>query len=348
MSFRDDKIEKISYNLPVVNLLNRINEYKGKQELYKHQSPELLDALLQVAKIQSVESSNRIEGIFAEDKRISLLVKEKVEPRNRDEAEIAGYRDCLELIHASATHMPIKPHIIQQVHRTMMALSTGTGGNWKSVDNFIRETLPSGEQVVRFIPVPAWKTQDAMEELCQLYLEKKDKGQVPSLVLDALFVLDFLSVHPFSDGNGRMARLLTLWVLYLGGFEVGRYISLEKLVEQLKEQYYKTLQQSSQGWHDGEHDVAPWLEYYLTIVLRAYQKFDEHVGTISTRSRGWKKKKIESVVDSFIADFTIADLLDRCPGIARPTVTRTLSQLSQQGVIECVELGRNARWRKLK
>jgi Fic family protein len=348
MSFRNGKIEKITYNLTIVNLLQRINEYKGKQELYKLQSPEILDALLQVAKIQSAESSNRIEGIFADDKRIALLVQEKVEPRNRDEAEIAGYRDCLELIHASAEHMPMNPKVIQQVHRILMAISTGAGGNWKSVDNYIRETLPSGEQVVRFVPVPAWKTPDAMEELCQLYLEQKDKGLVPFLVLDAMFVLDFLSIHPFSDGNGRMARLITLWALYQGGFEVGRYISLEKLVEQTKDQYYKTLQQSSQGWHEGNHDVIPWLEYYLTIILRAYQKFEENVGNISTKSRGWKKKKIESVIESFVVDFTISDLLEKCPGIARPTITRTLNELSRQGIIECVERGRNARWRKLK
>ena len=348
MSFRNEKIEKISYGLTIVNLLQRINEYKGKQELYKMQSPELLDALLQVAKIQSAESSNRIEGIFADDKRIALLVKEKVEPRNRDEAEIAGYRDCLELIHASAEHMQLRPKVIQQVHRMMMHLSTGHGGNWKSVDNHIRETLPSGEQVVRFVPTPAWQTPEAMEELCQLYQEKRDKGQVPSLVLDALFVFDFLSIHPFADGNGRMARLLTLWALYQGGYEVGRYISLEKLVEQSKDQYYKTLQQSSQNWHEGNHDVSPWLEYYLTIVLRSYQKFEENVGGISTKSRGWKKKKIESVVENFIADFAISDLLERCPGIARPTITRTLNELRKQGIIECVEHGRNARWRKLK
>lgn len=348
MSFRNNKIENISYNLTIVNLLQRINEYKGKQGLFKIQSPEILDALLQVAKIQSAESSNRIEGIFADDKRIALLVKEKVEPRSRDEAEIAGYRDCLDLIHASAEHMTLNPKIILQVHRLLMAISTGAGGHWKSADNFIRETLPTGEQIVRFIPVSAWKTPEAMEELCQLYLEKRDKGLVPSLVLDALFVLDFLSVHPFSDGNGRMARLITLWALYQGGFEVGRYISLEKLVEQSKEQYYKTLQQSSQGWHEGNHDITPWLEYFLTIILKAYQKFEENVGNISTKSRGWKTRKIETVVDSFIADFTISDLLDKCPGIARPTITRTLNELSKQGVIECVERGRNARWRKKK
>jgi Fic family protein len=338
-------LEQARWPNSMIRLLSKIDEYKGKQELYKLQAPEILEALKELAVIQSTESSNRIEGIFASNKRIQALVKDKVTPRDRSEAEIAGYRDVLQLIHSSPQHISIQPSVILQFHRDLMKYATNAGGKWKQVDNEITETLPGGETFVRFKPVPAWRTPDAMQELTDSFSKAMDKGEIHDLSLIAVYILDFLSIHPFADGNGRMARLLTLLLLYRSGYEVGRYISLERIVEETKEQYYDTLYRSSQGWHEGKHDILPWTEYFLTVVLKAYMQFEERTGTIQ-RSRGWKAEKVRAVVQNMIADFTIADIQERCPGVSRPTIQKVLNQMSQNDEIVCIEYGRHARWKK--
>lgn len=348
MSFRMEKLEKLLLPASTIRLLGRVHEYKGKQDLYKRQTPEVLEALQKTAMIQSAESSNRIEGIIVSDKRIASLIREKSEPQNRSEAEVAGYRDVLEVIHNSAPYMALSSSLLLQLHRDLLQLATGTGGKWKTTDNEIRETLTSGEQRIRFKPVPAWHTAEAMDELIALFREKKEKGYVDDLLLIAAFVLDFLSIHPFMDGNGRMARLLSLILLYQSEYEVGRYISLEKLIEESKEQYYETLYKSSQKWHDGDHDLLPWLEYFMMIMLKAYQRFEERVGTVSEPHRGRKKQHIQKVVQQMIGTFTIADIEERCPGTSRPTISRVLNELSRNGVVTCIEKGRNAKWVKMK
>ena len=349
MSFRNQKIEQMSWPNDTMQLLGRIQEYKGKQTLYERQSPEILKALKDTAIVHSTESSNRIEGIVVSSKRLTSIVKHNAHPQNRSEAEVAGYRDVLSTIHTSAQYMALKSGIILQLHRDLMQYATGSGGKFKVSDNTITETLPTGEERVRFVPVPAWQTPGAIEELIVAYQKEKDKGLVNDLILIGTFILDFLSIHPFSDGNGRMARLLTLLLLYQTGYEVGRYISLEKVVEETKDQYYQTLEQSSAGWHEGIHDLLPWINYFLIMLLKAYQKFEERVGETADaiRTKGWKTEKVKDVVERMIADFTFLDIEERCPGISRPTIQGILNQLSKSGVIECIERGRNARWRKL-
>jgi len=222
-------------------------------------------------------------------------------------------------------------------------------GNLRLITTEIKETLPSGEEMIRFTPVPVWQTPSAMDELIISFSKEKEKGLINELILIGTVILDFLCIHPFPDGNGRMARLLTLLLLYHTGYEVGRYISLEKIVEETKDQYYETLQLSSKGWHEGTHDLLPWINYFLVILLKAYQKFEERVGETSDtlRQKGWKAVKVKDVVNHMIADFTFLDVQERCPGISRPTIQRILNELSQSGIIECIERGRNARWRKL-
>jgi Fic family protein len=239
--------------------------------------------------------------------------------------------------------------MIQQLHRDLMAYAGASGGGkWKSADNVIEETVPSGDQRVRFVPTPAWKTPDAMESLCRKFEVSRDLGKLPDVILIAIFNLDFLCIHPFPDGNGRMARLLTLLLLYQGGYSVGRYVSLEKVIEETKEQYYDTLYQSSQGWHEGNQDVLPWVEYFLTVILRAYRRFEERIGDVEhTQKRGWKQRRVREVIQGFVADFRISDVEERCPGVSRATVTKMLSDLSKDGLIECVERGRNAKWVKV-
>ncbi len=348
MSFRNERLENMLFPNKITRLIGRIHEYKGKQDLFKKQTPEVLEALKRVAMIQSAESSNRIEGIVVSEKRIESLVQDKAEPKNRSEAEVAGYRDVLETIHTSFEYMSVKPSLILQFHRDLMKLATGSGGKWKVSDNEIRETLPTGEVRIRFVPVPAWQTPEAVEELTNQFKEKRESGYVDDLVLIAAFVLDFLSIHPFGDGNGRMARLLTLLLLYQSGYEVGRYISLEKVIEETKEQYYETLYMSSQNWHEGEHHLLSWIEYFLTVVLKAYQRFEERVGTVTDSQKGWKKERIETVIKSLKGEFTIADIEELCPGISRPTISRTLNEMSRKHVITCTERGRNAKWVKVE
>lgn len=346
MSFRNGYLQKQAWPNHILQLISRIQEYKGKQDLYRRQLPEILDGLRQAAIIQSVESSNRLEGIVVSGKRIPLIVKEKAAPKNRSESEVAGYRDVLEMIHESAPYMNLSTGLVLQMHGVLMRYVTEAGGRWKSVDNYIKETLPSGEERIRFVPVPAWQTPDAMQELVTCYKEEIDKGYVNDLILIAAFVLDFLSIHPFSDGNGRMARLLTLLLLYQSGYEVGRYISLEKNVEDSKEQYYDTLYRSSIHWHQGQHDIKPWLEYFLNVVLKAYQRLEERIGNVETPRRGWKKEHVKQIIMRLPDTFTYADVAERCPGISHSTISRVLNELGKQGFIACIERGPGARYVK--
>lgn len=345
-SFRNNKLEELKYSATTAVLLTRISTLKGQQILFERQAPEVLEELRKIAVIQSTEASNSIEGIFVSDARLKKLMDEKVTPENRSEAEIAGYRDVLETIHISSDGIQVNPNIIQQLHQYLMKYSTTSGGKWKSTDNIIEENLPSGEKIIRFKPVEAWRTPDAMTELCDLYNKKKDQGKIPELVLIAAFILDFLSIHPFSDGNGRMARLLTLLLLYHFDYQAGKFISIERVIEETKEQYYETLYISSQGWHEGEHDLIPWIDYLLTVILKSYTLFAERVGTVKEYKRGWKEEHIRNMVTQTIGDLKVSQLEEKCPGISRATIQRVLKKLQDEGILECLGVGRNAKWRK--
>lgn len=345
ITFKTNRVENMAWNNTIIQMLIRLGEYKGKQALYFQQSPEILTALKNVAIVQSTESSNRIEKIVVTSKRLELLVREKVTPQDRSESEIAGYRDVLEIIHSSAEHMRLNNGLIMQVHRDLMQYATGAGGRWKAADNDITEELSNGEVFIRFKPVPPFQVDAMMQDLNSGFQKKRDYGGVSDLILIAIYVLDFLSVHPFSDGNGRMARLLTLLLLYQAGYEVGRYVSLEKIIEESKEQYYDTLYQSSVDWHEGKNNLLPWIEYFLSVMIKAYQRFEERVGSLD-RGRGWKARQVETIIKHMMADFTVSDIVDRCPGIAGPTIRQVLNKLSRDGQIESITMGRNARWRK--
>lgn len=347
-SFRDSYMKKLTYDARLTNMIARVSLFKGKEQLYTEQLPEVLEHLKRVAIIQSTESSNRIEGITLPSGRLEKLLRERLDPKNRSEAEIAGYREVLDQIHSSAKDIPLKPGVILQFHRDLTKLWTHSGGRWKGSNNEITETRPDGQIFVRFTPVDFSVTPEAVEELCKKFLVERDKGEIHELVLIAAFALDFLCIHPFADGNGRMVRLLTLLLLYQSGFIVGRYISIEKIVEDTKEQYYDTLYRSSQGWHDGEHDVRPWLEYFLTVMLMAYNRFEERVDMDRKPKKNWKSERVKAVIEHLLKEeFTLAEIEEKCPGVRRPTINKVLNDLKNHGKIECVELGRNARWKKL-
>ncbi|MCW5318396.1 cell filamentation protein Fic [Nostoc sp. KVJ3] len=345
-SFELGFIESRQITQNLLRTIRLIGEYKGKQELFKEQSPQVLETLRLAAIIQSTESSNRIEGITAPLERIKELVAEKTTPRDRSEQEIAGYRDVLTTIHTSYAHIPFTPGVVLQLHRDLYQFAVVEGGRWKSVDNEISEIHPDGTVRVRFQPVPAYATPAAMESLHERFNTLWQLDEIEPLLLIPTYVLDFLCIHPFSDGNGRMARLLTLLLLYKAGYEVGRFISLERIVERTKESYYDTLYQSSQNWHLGHHSLLPWWEYFFgVLVLSAYREFEQRVGLV-TNAKGAKTAMVLDAISNMPFDFSIKDLQSQCPTVGIDLIRRILRLERTEGRLECLGRGPDARWQK--
>ena len=345
-SFKSDFLEKQPISHSFLRTIRLLGEYRGKEALFMQQTPQVLESLRQIAIIQSTESSNRIEGINAPSDRIKKLVEHKTTPQNRSEQEIAGYRDALATIHANHANMPFTVGIVLQLHRDLYQFVAQQGGRWKMTDNEISETRADGTKITRFRPTPAHQTPDAMDRLHTLFREQWEQGEIDPLVLIPAYVFDFLCIHPFTDGNGRMARLLTLLLLYQAGFEVGRYISLEHMVERQREGYYDSLYKSSQGWHEGKHSLLPWWEYFLGVMLLgAYREFEHRTGEL-TSAYGAKTEMVMTAFQKLPATFRYADLAQACPNVSRPTIKRVLLQLRQEGRVECVRSGRDAVWEK--
>jgi Fic family protein len=346
-SFAAGVFQRQQISLSLLQAIRRVGEYKGKQDLFKEQAPQLLESLRQAAVIQSTESSNRIEGVIAPSKTIKQLVQGKIRPANRSEQEIAGYRDVLTTIHASFAHMPFTVNLVLQLHRDLYSFTSSPGGTWKLSDNAITEKLPDGTERIRFQPTPAFRTPAAMEELHARFNELWDDQVVDRLLLIPTYILDFLSIHPFRDGNGRIARLLAILLLYKAGYEVGRYISLEKVVEDTREGYYDTLYRSSQDWHDSAHDLRPFWEYFIGVVLlRAYTIFQERVGTVIS-SKGAKRELILDAITRLPDQFRYGDVERACPGVSRPTIARALRELRDMEAIQLMKGGRDAVWEKV-
>lgn len=323
----------------IVQMIASIHEHKGKQELFLEANVDELKALLEVAKIQSTGASNRIEGIFTSDKRLEELVHQKAEPKNRSEQEIAGYREVLATIHESYEYINPRPNIILQLHRDLYSYSEGEqGGSYKNADNVIAETDGEGKQKARFIPVPALQTADAMDELCDCFIKAWEENRIDKLILIPMFILDFLCIHPFKDGNGRMSRLLTLLLFYRAGYIVGKYISMEMLIEKTKETYYEALQDSSLGWHEEKNSYEPFLKYYLGITLKAYTEFEGRVEHLKTRSLS-KSERVKMVIDHKVGKITKKEIMDQCPDISKITIERTLADLVKNGYIAKVGSG---------
>ena len=320
----------------IVALLTQIHEFKGEQNLFVEANSDTLTQLVEVAKIQSTEASNKIEGIYTSDERLKKIVLDKTTPRTRNEQEIAGYRDVLATIHESYEYIPLRPTMILQLHRDLYKFSgMSIGGNYKNSDNVIAETDSAGNRFVRFQPVPAWEAPEAIDFACKAYDEAVQSGADPLLVIP-MFILDFLCIHPFNDGNGRMSRLLTLLLLYRSGYIVGKYISIEKVIEQSKETYYETLQQSSVGWHENQNDYAPFVRYILGVIVAAYRDFSSRVQVLVTSGMS-KPDRIREVIKGTLGKITKAEIMEKCPDISQVTVQRTLIELQKKG--EIIKLG---------
>lgn len=323
----------------IVQMMGSIHEHKGKQELFLEANTDEMKTFLEVARIQSTGASNRIEGIFTSDKRLEELVSQKAQPRNRSEQEIAGYREVLATIHEGYEYIIPRPNVILQLHRDLYSYSQGTaGGSYKNADNVIAEMDAGGHQKTRFIPVPAFQTAEAMEEMCTRFGEAWSAGKIDKLILIPMFILDFLCIHPFNDGNGRMSRLLTLLLFYKAGYIVGKYISMEMLIEKTKETYYEALQASSTGWHTCANSYEPFVKYYLGIMLKAYHEFENRVKHLKHRSLS-KPERIKAVIDQKVGKITKKEIMELCPDISKVTVERTLTDLVKSGYIAKVGAG---------
>ena len=321
----------------IVSYLTQIHEQKGQQNLFIEAQKDALFELLEIAKIQSTEASNRIEGIITTDDRIKKIVMNKTTPKGRSEREIAGYRDVLNTVHENYDYIPIKSNMILQLHRDLYKFSNTTiGGNFKNSDNVIAEELSDGTKRVRFQPVPAWETPEAIDALCNAFQEAMTDIELDPLLLIPVFILDFLWIHPFNDGNGRMSRLLTLLLLYRSGYFVGKYISIERLIADSKETYYEVLQESSMGWHEGENDYLPFVRYMLGIVMAAYREFSARVDVLITKGLS-KSARVREIIRNNTGQITKVQIMQQCPDVSQKTVERALKDLMDNN--EIIKIG---------
>ena len=324
----------------VVAYLTQIHEYKGQQNRFIEAKADALSDLLEVAKIQSTEASNRIEGIITTDDRLKKIVRDKTMPKSRGEKEIAGYRDVLATIHESHDFIPPKPSIILQLHRDLYKFSgKAIGGSFKNSDNVIAEELPDGQRIVRFEPVPTWETPEAVTALCNAFEEAMRDTELDPLLLIPMFILDFLCIHPFNDGNGRMSRLLTLLLLYRSGYIVGKYISIEKLISDTKETYYEAFQASSYNWHEGTNDYASFVTYMLGILVAAYRDLESRIELLTTKGLS-KPDRVREIIKNHLGKITKSEIMAKCPDISQITVQRALADLLKSGEITKLSGGR--------
>jgi len=324
-------------------LLASCMEAKGKQDLWIRQKPEVLAVLRERAIVQSAESSNRIEGVTVEPSRLRPVVLGKARPRDRSEEELAGYRRALDWICSRKGPVTITSQVIRKLHALAQGGSIGDAGEWKKRNNEIIEILPGGGSRVRFVPASAKDTPRLVDDLCTRYQSALDQEEVPPLLLIATFVFDFLCIHPFRDGNGRVSRLLTTLLLQSHGFQVGRYVSLERLIEETKEDYYRVLGECSQGWHEGKNEILPWWNYFLGIVRSGYKDFESQVA--STASRSAKSDLVRRIVLDQAGEFTLADLAAELPNASPQLIKKVLSELKDTGHIRLSGRGRGAKWR---
>lgn len=324
------KLQNYTWDNEVINYLSLIHEYKGKQAAYLKQKPQELERLVEIAKVQSTEASNSIEGIRTTETRLRQLMNEKTTPRNRDEREIAGYRDALNIVHENFAYIPLTPNYILQLHKILLShTDSGYGGNFKNVQNYISATDENGKRYTLFTPLAPYETPEAIQEICDEYNRAIGDGRVDPLLIIPVFIHDFLCIHPFIDGNGRLSRLLTTLLLYRAGYEVGKYISLEAKIAKNKDAYYDALEDSQLGWHEQQDDTTLFIKYLLGTIIAAYRDFDDRIQIVSATSLETVKKAI----DNRIGKFTKKDILELCPSLSASTVERHLKKLTADGYI---------------
>ena len=329
----------------VVSYLAKIHEMKGQQSLFVEAQKDALAELLEIAKIQSTEASNRIEGIITTDDRLKKIVLNKTTPKGRSEREIAGYRYVLDLIHTSHDDIPVTPGVILQLHRDLYRYQdVSFAGRWKDSDNSIVEIDEDGLRHVRFVPTSAARTPDAIASICEQYRCERERGLYDPLLLSLVFVFDLVSIHPFNDGNGRMSRLLTLLLTYQSGFHVGKYVSIEAEIEATKETYYEALAASSAGWQEGANDYRPFVTYMLGVLTACYRTLDERVA--HTSFAGSNEAQLRAYFDSLAGAVSKQRMMDDNPTMSQRTLERVLQRLQADNYIEKVGAARATKYRR--
>lgn len=330
--FDYSRLAGCSWDSEVLGLVAQIHEFKGRQELYLKQKPAELDRLIEIAKIQSTEASNEIEGIRTTNTRLKQLVTDKTTPRNRDEEEIMGYRDVLNTIHENFEYIPIRPNYILQLHRDLYQYShKGIGGAFKNTQNYISATDAEGREFVLFTPLAPYETPSAIEAICESYNHMIDTQDIDALLLIPVFIHDFLCIHPFNDGNGRMSRLLTTLLLYRSGYVIGRYISLESKIAKNKSLYYDALEHCQKGWMENEEDPTPFIKYLLQTILSAYRDFEERVELVSEKLPA--VETVRRAVYNKIGKFTKSEVMELCPTLSKASVENALKQLVEKRLL---------------
>ena len=342
-AFNYSKYREQKWDSEVLGLVAAIYKEAGKQELYLKQRPEELEKLVEIAKIQSTESSNAIEGIVTTDTRIRQLVAEKTAPRNRSEQEIAGYRDALSVIHESFDAIPVTRNYILQLHKILYSHTNNPlAGQTKNVQNYISATYPDGHAEILFTPLPPFETPDALDRICEEYDRVIGNLELEPLIAIPVFIHDFLCIHPFNDGNGRMSRLLTTLLLYRSGFQVGRYVSLEAKIAKDKDLYYEALGASQHGWHTGDDDAVPFIKYLLGTILAAYRDFGDRFALVEQ-----KRSALETVrlaTQQKLGRFTKQDIRELCPALSLSSVEGALRKMVADGEIKREGAGKNTQY----
>lgn len=346
-NFNYSKIKDIKWDSEILSLVASIYRYQGKQELYLKQRPNELEKLIDIAKIQSTESSNKIEGIVTTSVRLKQLLEEKTTPRNRNEQEIVGYRDVLDIIHENFDVIPISRNYILQMHKILYShMNNPLAGKTKNVQNYISATYPDGHSEVLFTPLSPFETPGALDLICDEYNRVIGNFEVEPIIMIPIFIHDFLCIHPFNDGNGRLSRLLTTLLLYKNGFYVGRYISLESLIAKDKAAYYEALNKAGMNWQNGNEDVVPFIKYLLKIVLAAYKAFDDRFSIVENKLSAIEM--VRKAVSQKLGRFTKQDIRELCPSLSISSIEGSLRKLVEEGELRREGVGRSTKYIRLK
>lgn len=346
-NFNYSKIKDIKWDSEILSLVASIYRYQGKQELYLKQRPNELDKLIDIAKIQSTESSNEIEGIVTTSVRLKQLLEEKTIPRNRNEQEIVGYRDVLDIIHENYDVIPISRNYILQMHKILYShMNNPLAGKTKNVQNYISATYSDGHSEVLFTPLSPFETPVALDRICDEYNRVIGNFEVEPIIMIPIFIHDFLCIHPFNDGNGRMSRLLTTFLLYKNGFYVGRYISLEALIAKDKAAYYESLNKAGVNWHDGYDDVVLFIKYLLGIILAAYKAFDDRFSIVENKLSA--VEMVRKAALQKLGRFTKQDIYELCPTLSISSIEGSLRKLVEEGELRREGVGRSTKYIRLK
>ena len=346
-NFNYSKIKDIKWDSEILSLVASIYRYQGKQELYLKQRPNELEKLIDIAKIQSTESSNKIEGIVTTSVRLKQLLEEKTTPRNRNEQEIVGYRDVLDIIHENFDVIPISRNYILQMHKILYShMNNPLAGKTKNVQNYISATYPDGHSEILFTPLSPFETPGALDLICDEYNRVIGNSEVEPIIMLPIFIHDFLCIHPFNDGNGRLSRLLTTLLLYKNGFYVGRYISLESLIARDKAAYYEALNKAGVNWHDGNEDVVPFIKYLLRIILAAYKAFDDRFSIVENKLSA--VEMVRKATLQKLGRFTKQDIRELCPSLSISSIEGSLRKLVEEGELRREGVGRSTKYIRLK